>query len=96
MIGAYYDKIYKTFAFAAMKIPANALHGTVVGQDNKPLANSPVFVMANGSLYRTQSDGQGRWRLPQEINGECAVQSGSSLGKVIPECSKAGAIKLRQ
>lgn len=96
MIQVYYDQVYKTFAFAPIAIPPNAIHGTVVSQDNKPVGNAPIFVSANGTLYHTFADSQGKWSLPYQISGECAVQAGTDPGQVIPNCATAGNVELKQ
>jgi hypothetical protein len=96
MMGVYYDSIYGTFAFVPISVPPSALHGAVLDKDQKPVPNAPVVLKAGSKSYRTITNARGEWTLPQKINGACAVQTGEATAKTIPNCAKAGAIKLTQ
>jgi hypothetical protein len=99
VIQVYYDTIYRTFAFAlvaASSSPA-ALTGTVLTQDGKPAANTPVtLIESSGESHLTYSNQHGAFRFSEDIAPGPAIVKAPGVAKALPNVGAGNAVMLQQ
>ncbi|HEY6990291.1 MAG TPA: carboxypeptidase-like regulatory domain-containing protein [Bryobacteraceae bacterium] len=85
-MGVYYDTRYKTFLFAPVTGTIQ-LRGLVKSSSGKKASGQEVLVTANGKRYRTFTNANGEYRIPEKIAGPVQVR----VGRVTKQVAQPGA-----